>query len=73
DSSESRAKSKNPAMSDGWCFWRRDPGRQKGLVDHVDPAKFSYLQRKRKVPLTIANLSSASTGPWALAAFVSRF
>jgi hypothetical protein len=33
-------------------------GRQKGLVDHNDPAVFSYLKDKRKVPLTIANLVS---------------
>jgi hypothetical protein len=32
--------------------------RQKGLVDHNDPAVFSYLNDKRKVPLTIANLVS---------------
>jgi hypothetical protein len=32
--------------------------RQKGLVDHNDPAVFSYLKDKRKVPLTIANLVS---------------
>jgi hypothetical protein len=30
--------------------------RQKGVVDHNDPAVFSYLKVKRKVPLTIANL-----------------
>jgi hypothetical protein len=35
------------------------PGhRQKGLVDHNDPAVFSHLNGKRKVPLTIANLVS---------------
>jgi hypothetical protein len=32
--------------------------RQKGLVDHNDPAVFSHLNDKRKVPLTIANLVS---------------
>jgi hypothetical protein len=32
--------------------------RQKGLVDHNDPADFSHLKDKRKVPLTIANLVS---------------
>jgi hypothetical protein len=32
--------------------------RQKGLVDHNDPAVFSHLKDKRKVPLTIANLVS---------------
>jgi hypothetical protein len=32
--------------------------RQKGVVDHNCPAVFSYLNVKRKVPLTIANLVS---------------
>jgi hypothetical protein len=32
--------------------------RQKGVVDHNDPAVFSHLRDKRKVPLTIANLVS---------------
>jgi hypothetical protein len=27
--------------------------RQKGLVDHICPARFSYLVPKRKEPLTI--------------------
>jgi hypothetical protein len=28
-------------------------GRQKGLVDHVCPASFSYREANRKIPLTI--------------------
>jgi hypothetical protein len=35
-----------------------EEARQKGLVDHNDPAVFSQLNLKRKVPLTIANLVS---------------
>jgi hypothetical protein len=32
-------------------------GRQKGLVDHVCPADFSYLTANGKVPLTIIILA----------------
>jgi hypothetical protein len=32
-------------------------GRQKGLVDHVCPATFSYSPAKRKIPLTIITVA----------------
>jgi hypothetical protein len=39
------------------CFAGAQPGRQKGLVDHVCPAVFSYLKANGKVPLTIITLA----------------
>jgi hypothetical protein len=34
-----------------------ETGRQKGLVDHVCPATFSYRRAKRKIPLTIITVA----------------
>jgi hypothetical protein len=49
---------KTPVLKGVMRFGGAAKGRQKGLVDHNDPAVFSYLKDKRKVPLTIANLVS---------------
>jgi hypothetical protein len=54
-------------------FFEARGGRQKGLVDHVCPADFSYLATDGKVPLTITTLAlHLLRGARALAAFVSR-
>jgi hypothetical protein len=56
--SESRANSKILAILIGYRFILIAQGRQKGLVDHVCPATFSYRTSKRKIPLTIITLAS---------------
>jgi hypothetical protein len=51
--SESRAKRKFFLFQLVGCYAGGWKGRQKGLVDHVCPATFSYSAIDRKEPLTI--------------------